>query len=815
MPNSTTRQNRHTTHRAAISVRQRRRVSGVRRRQNIRKRGIREDIFTLYVGAKVLALKKNKSDNFKEPKVDYDGWASDVADKSDAGASCAGKVQLLQLSSMSDSIRNKEEKRSRRRHTVLTANAINIVPPQGYRSTKRLRLSRSSWNKSQAQARLAGRSFHIAKIVSGGMTLSSAHEDNRHGKSSPRRQRQNHPAKYLVNAARNAPRQLRISHYRRNFVQLNIVERRSSRAGSKSTPSARTNVPLSPVCPSTSSSHLLKKYSSLASASQSPVRTSTQQSKNSPVNAQLPSQLTNLAMAVRATNLKKRITRRARDETVCAGKSVEAVVKSSASEDAKTALSPTVNTVKVVGSIAMLRPKSAASSLYNATLEHAPHELQDMKKTAGTTTKAATQTGKGAVMTGKATYRAGRGAVKSVHTAMRLIRTLGARQAVKALIIKGASAVLMLIVKAVVAIVKLVISFIVPILIVVAVASVIAFFVSLFAAFPNAEEERLITYAEFVHQLDAEVNRRIQDEVDAHDDVRYVHDDVTRIRTNVPMFFAFIATIHGQDWDGKEDAMSELHEKTYSLSFDYEMFFDEPDENTTPPAPGEPPPEPIERTCVIVDFVVYNFYQLCEILGFDESQIATVRAIMELPLYAMFPNLGRFVNFEGMAGMSQREIDEIIRSLPPVSGSRADIVEIAMSFLLPSQNVVYRFGARGYGTDLVNRPTAFDCSGFTSWVYRMAGVHDSLGSTVGHWNQSVPISSDDLLPGDIGLLRRPEEANQAAGIFNHVGIFIGRDSQGRKMWIHCTSWPSPGGVVMDNTGGGLIHFRRVLVNFGD
>ena len=99
------------------------------------------------------------------------------------------------------------------------------------------------------------------------------------------------------------------------------------------------------------------------------------------------------------------------------------------------------------------------------------------------------------------------------------------------------------------------------------------------------------------------------------------------------------------------------------------------------------------------------------------------------------------------------------------------------------------------GTD----PSGFDCSGFTSYVYKRYGV--SLSRTAaGQYSNGVAVSKGELQPGDLVMFGK-------SGI-NHVGIYIG----GGKM-IHAAN-PSRG-VTTDTINSGYygtnyVGARRIL-----
>ncbi|MBQ7781784.1 MAG: C40 family peptidase [Lachnospiraceae bacterium] len=86
-----------------------------------------------------------------------------------------------------------------------------------------------------------------------------------------------------------------------------------------------------------------------------------------------------------------------------------------------------------------------------------------------------------------------------------------------------------------------------------------------------------------------------------------------------------------------------------------------------------------------------------------------------------------------------------------------------------------------------------DCSGYVDWVYVQCfgsvvssgqlpqGV--AVSGTAMQWYASEAITEDELKVGDLGFLYDP--ATMSSGQVNHVGIYIGTDSNGNNYWIHC------------------------------
>ena len=147
--------------------------------------------------------------------------------------------------------------------------------------------------------------------------------------------------------------------------------------------------------------------------------------------------------------------------------------------------------------------------------------------------------------------------------------------------------------------------------------------------------------------------------------------------------------------------------------------------------------------------------------------------------------------------------------------SSIDVISIAESLV---GKIVYEWGSKptnaGWNERWNSGTTGLDCSGFVQWVYWTAtGTKtNGLGSTWAISSSQEKIGYSDLQPGDLGMIfdggtyyldatgvRFPtEEAAQASNnnkglyyikpitVSNHVGIFAGKDEEGKDIWIHCT-----------------------------
>ncbi len=86
----------------------------------------------------------------------------------------------------------------------------------------------------------------------------------------------------------------------------------------------------------------------------------------------------------------------------------------------------------------------------------------------------------------------------------------------------------------------------------------------------------------------------------------------------------------------------------------------------------------------------------------------------------------------------------------------------------------YVWGSKG--------PNTFDCSGFTSYVYKQFGYNISPGSRM-QYTQGVPVSRNELRKGDLVFFTSPR-SGKAVG---HVGIVVSADNEtGNFKFIHAS-----------------------------
>lgn len=105
-----------------------------------------------------------------------------------------------------------------------------------------------------------------------------------------------------------------------------------------------------------------------------------------------------------------------------------------------------------------------------------------------------------------------------------------------------------------------------------------------------------------------------------------------------------------------------------------------------------------------------------------------------------------------------------LREDTPVSSLGQQIVDYAMQYL----GCPYVYGGNG--------PSSFDCSGFTSYVYRHFGYTINRTAST-QLSNGISVSQSELQPGDLVFFRA--NTTKAA---SHVGIYIGNG-----MFIHAST----------------------------
>ena len=108
-----------------------------------------------------------------------------------------------------------------------------------------------------------------------------------------------------------------------------------------------------------------------------------------------------------------------------------------------------------------------------------------------------------------------------------------------------------------------------------------------------------------------------------------------------------------------------------------------------------------------------------------------------------------------------------------------------------------RVTAEGSPSSGTLRAYGLDCSGFVSWVFLNSGMSGVGDGTIGQRDRSRIVSESAVQAGDLAFLPS----------YSHVGIVVGKDTDGNILVIHCSS--SANNVVVSAAQSvGFTVFRR-------
>ena len=125
----------------------------------------------------------------------------------------------------------------------------------------------------------------------------------------------------------------------------------------------------------------------------------------------------------------------------------------------------------------------------------------------------------------------------------------------------------------------------------------------------------------------------------------------------------------------------------------------------------------------------------------------------------------------------RNDIDKRERDLEKTNGLSAESNQMIADLLKESNKHIgkrYVHGAKG--------PNQFDCSGFTSYVYRQFGYNISPASRA-QYKDGVPVKRDDLRKGDLVFFT----SRSSGGNVGHVGIVVSADNDNKTFkFIHAS-----------------------------
>ena len=181
-----------------------------------------------------------------------------------------------------------------------------------------------------------------------------------------------------------------------------------------------------------------------------------------------------------------------------------------------------------------------------------------------------------------------------------------------------------------------------------------------------------------------------------------------------------------------------------------------------------PTAEPAAPTIPAVYYTVKAGDTLWDIANLNGTTVDTIRSLNGLSGDALEIGQVLMLAAERAAG-SEYEQASRGGDRTPTQGA-AGVLDYAASYL----GTPYAYGGSG--------PGGFDCSGFTSYVFKHFGINLSRSADAQYAN-GTPVTQAELQPGDLVFFR----CN--GGKIDHVGIFVSD-----RTFIHSSS-PRSGGVI--------------------
>ncbi|WP_068612503.1 C40 family peptidase [Paenibacillus tuaregi] len=334
-------------------------------------------------------------------------------------------------------------------------------------------------------------------------------------------------------------------------------------------------------------------------------------------------------------------------------------------------------------------------------------------------------------------------------------------------------------------------------------------------------------YKDVVEELNDAFTQKIESyRSSGYDDVRidYMNEE-GMLRVSWVEIFAIVAVKFEQDLtftDKHESYMTSLFDQFNKIQTKTETYTVSVCSSNEE---GETSCHDETRTRLIVQVYMYDMEDIFVKIGFNEEQREWARRLVTSgAIQEQFPELAG--NFGGGGepgpggGLTPEEQAEIIKNIGgDINKARKQLIETAITL---EGKVKYFWGGKSgpgwnskWGTPVMVtapgdnttgtlQPYGLDCSGFIDWAFKTAGLGTSFsaGGTSYQWGKTYSISKDEMIPGDLIFKNIPGQ-----GGVNHIGIFIGKDSKGNYLYVHCAG--STGVVI--NSYKGFKYPRRPLL----
>jgi len=161
------------------------------------------------------------------------------------------------------------------------------------------------------------------------------------------------------------------------------------------------------------------------------------------------------------------------------------------------------------------------------------------------------------------------------------------------------------------------------------------------------------------------------------------------------------------------------------------------------------------------------------------------------------------ISLDGMDESVQTVLNEVMKTWSAdMESGRITLIEKAASIV--NKGCHYSQAKRDPAN---SNPAYLDCSAYVAWAFTQTGHTDvPISAYTGTFVTSSnfkSISESELIPGDIGL----NNSSTAGGNGNHIGIYIGKNSSGQNIWLHCSSSGIDGPQVRTGNGNFRVFYR--------
>ena len=177
---------------------------------------------------------------------------------------------------------------------------------------------------------------------------------------------------------------------------------------------------------------------------------------------------------------------------------------------------------------------------------------------------------------------------------------------------------------------------------------------------------------------------------------------------------------------------------------------------------------------------------------------------------ATFVKIGEYeIDTSKMSSKAKKELAEVMENWPE-SMEKQRLVAIQSALSLMNKGITYSMDKR-WAKNKDGSPACFDCSSFVTYCLRKSGLKINARRNVytgsyldSEINDYVAIKNrKNLIPGDVGLYSNTMKDNGA----NHIGMYIGRDKNGKEVWIEMNAGKNGIIVKHGNRGNGHCGFE--------